>query len=107
MSLRRYTPLQSKPRHDPDDRAVRAYVTGRDRRCVGRVVGFPTACYGPLEMDHVRASGALGKKSRTSADNCVRLCSTCHRWKTLNGREARPLLLDYLERVAGLPDSPW
>jgi 5-methylcytosine-specific restriction endonuclease McrA len=107
--LRRYTPLRSKPRVDPDDRTVRAYITARDRECVGRVVGFPTVCFGRPEMDHVRASGALGKKSRTSNDNCVRLCSECHRYKTTHGREARPLLLAYLERVEGqrLPESIW
>jgi 5-methylcytosine-specific restriction endonuclease McrA len=99
MSLRRYVPLRSKPRMDPDLRWVRAYVAARDRECVGRVVGFPTLCYGRPEMDHVRASGALSKKSRTAPDNCVMLCGNCHRYKTAHGREARPLLIAYLERV--------
>lgn len=71
---------------------------------MGRVVGFPTVCAGRPEMDHVRASGALGKKSRTSEDNCVLLCSACHRYKTLHGKAARPLLLAYLERVEGSND---
>lgn len=102
MTLRRYKPLTAKPPADPDYRRVKAYVRARDRECVGRVVGFPTRCFGYPEMDHVRASGALGKKSRTSEDNCVLLCSECHRFKTLNGKLARPALIAYLERVEGV-----
>jgi len=94
--LRRYAPIaKSSGTRIPD--ALREFVMYRDRMCVGRVVGFPTECFGQLELDHVRASGGMGMKSRTSDDNLVALCSVCHRWKTLNGRQARPLLLAYLE----------
>ena len=100
--LRRYKPLEAKPRIDPDIRRVRAYVAARDRDCVGKLVGFPIKCFGRPEMDHVRASGGLGMKSRTAEDNCVMLCSEHHRFKTLNGKLARPALIDYLNRVEGI-----
>jgi hypothetical protein len=67
--------------------------------CVGQVVGFPVECAGSLELDHVRASGGLSMKSRSTVDNGVHLCGACHRWKTEHGREARPLLLAYLAEV--------
>lgn len=37
-------------------------------------------------------------KSRTAADNLVTLCGSHHRYKTEHGREARPILIEYLER---------
>lgn len=79
---------------------VRAAIHARDRGCVASRAGFPghTACTGSLEIDHVRASGAMGMKSRSTEDNGVVLCGSAHRWKTEHGREARPLLLAYLER---------
>lgn len=83
------------------DAELRIEVLYRDQGCVAERAGFPDATrHGlfPLEIDHVRASGALGKKSRTTADNLVVLCRDHHRWKTEHGREARPLLLDYLAR---------
>lgn len=97
MTLRRYAPPKASrgtviPAH------VRLYVLNRDRGCVG-FGRFPVECAGPLELDHVRASGALGRKSRTEPDNLVSLCGSCHRWKTANGRQARPVLLDYLASV--------
>ena len=83
------------------DAELRINVLYRDEGCVAERAGFPNAtAHGfPLEIDHVRASGALGKKSRTTLDNLVVLCRDHHRWKTEHGREARPLLLAYLERV--------
>jgi hypothetical protein len=82
------------------DAELRIAILERDAGCVAERAGFPNPHrHGfPLELDHVRASGALGRKSRTTADNLVVLCRDHHRWKTDNGRTARPLLLKYLER---------
>ena len=72
-----------------------------DHRCVGPRAGLPLLCSGwPLEIDHVRASGGMGMKSRSTADNGVLLCPGHHLWKTTHGREARPDLLAYLASVA-------
>lgn len=84
---------------------VRSAIRTRDRWCVAVRANFPLSpnfpnCAGTLEVDHVRASGGLGLKSRSTLDNGVLLCSRHHRWRTEHGREARPLLLAYLERVA-------
>ena len=78
---------------------VRLAVLHRDQGCVG-FGRFPGPCAGGLEIDHVRASGGLGMKSPSTFQNLVALCGSCHRWKTSNGRTARPILLDYLARVA-------
>ena len=93
--IRRYSPLKpSRGTRIPED--VRRLVTLRDRLCVGFVVGMPGECAGSYELDHVRASGGLGMKSPSKADNLVRLCGAHHRIKTERGREWRPALLDYL-----------
>jgi hypothetical protein len=101
------------PKRDtPDEAAEKAYVRRRDRGCVGiRLVsdglvhagadGWP--CGGPLEVDHVRASGGLGIKSPTHRSNMVVLCRWHHRLKTEYGKTWRPLLLAYLERVGEKP----
>ncbi len=105
MTLRRRTPLRARHQYvpprpkDPIPRAVRIYVHARDGGCVGRKVNLPTGCWGGLEIDHVRASGGMGMKSASTADNLVTLCALCHWYKTDHGREVRPLLLDYLARV--------
>lgn len=78
---------------------VRAAIEERDPSCVGRIVGFPTRCYGAAQLDHIRASGGIGMKSPSTLENGARLCFSCHEWKTSHGREARPLLLDYVNRV--------
>lgn len=78
---------------------LRREVLDRDGGCVGRLV-LAGPCSGSIELDHVRASGGLGMKSRTAADNLVSLCGAHHRWKTEHGREARPVLITYLERFA-------
>jgi 5-methylcytosine-specific restriction endonuclease McrA len=97
MSLRRYTALKPSrgtviPPH------VRAYVHARDNGCVLRSL-LPHTCWGGLELDHVRASGGLGMKSPSTADNLVTVCSAAHRYKTEHGREVRPLLEEYLRKV--------
>ena len=97
--LRRYSPLRpSKGTEIPA--SLRTFVLSRDGyRCVLKALDPAHVCVGGLELDHVRASGALGKKSRTTADNLVTLCAGAHRHKTLHGREMRPVLLAYLERA--------
>lgn len=84
---------------------VRDAILDRDHGCVCASAGFPLevirACpVYPVELDHVRAGG-MGMKSRSTVDNGVALSPPCHRWKTEHGREARPLLIDYIARVSG------
>jgi hypothetical protein len=104
VTLRRYAPIQPSAgtRWPPE---VAAEIRERDGGvCVGARAGFPVVCVGkPVELDHVRASGGMGMKSRSTPDNGVCLDPWCHRWKTSNGREARPLLLEYLRRF--YPDA--
>lgn len=78
---------------------VRRVITTRDGGyCVGPRAGFPElGCMGgPIEIDHVRASGGMGMKSDSTVDNGALLCPVCHRWKTEHGKDARPLLLDWI-----------
>ena len=96
--MRRYAPI-APSRGTVIPHEMRLRVLSRDNGCVG-FGRFPVDCAGGLELDHVRASGGMGMKSRTADDNLVSLCNACHRWKTANGRTARPILLDYL---AGVP----
>lgn len=99
LMLRRYTPLKaSSGTRIPD--AVRRLVILRDGGCVGPRVGLPGSCVHGIELDHVRASGGMGMKSESTAANLVSLCASHHRYKTSFGREARPLLVAYLERVS-------
>lgn len=94
--LRRYAPIaKSEGTRIPSK--VREAVNYRDRICVGAVVGMPGDCSGSYELDHVRASGGLGIKSRSTPDNLVRLCGAHHRVKTEAGRTWRPRLIAYLE----------
>lgn len=81
--------------------AVRHEVAARDgQACIGALVGMPGPCGGTYELDHVRASGAVGMKSPTTAANLVRICAAHHRTKTEAGRVWRPKLLAYLDSVA-------
>jgi len=107
VTLRRYTPLRARkpykppiPR-DPIPPTVRAYVKARDNGCVMVHLVPGHQCWGGIELDHVRASGGIGLKSRSTADNLVSLCSAAHRFKTDNTRLMRPILIAYLERVEG------
>ena len=87
--------------------AEKRYVRNRDKGCVAqdaRVRHWPAGsspCDGPLDVDHVRASGGLGMKSPTHRTNMVVLCRWHHRLKTEYGKVWRPLLIAYLERVEG------
>jgi 5-methylcytosine-specific restriction endonuclease McrA len=112
-------PPRKKPpkvKRDTDqETAEKNYVRARDRGCVAfrAVYGYHIAsgiaseaefsgqCDGPLDVDHVRASGGLGMKSPTHRTNMVVLCRHHHRAKTEYGKVWRPLLLAYLERVEG------
>lgn len=109
-------PLKRRPaqkRATAAEAAEKAYVRARDGGCVARycvpanqkvvpagVVRVPAdVCEGPLEVDHVRASGGLGMKSPTHRSNLVCLCQWHHKLKTEYGRVWRPLLIAYLARV--------
>jgi hypothetical protein len=78
---------------------VRDHVRRRDGGCVFTRLGVAHTCLGRLELDHVRASGALGRKSLSTADNLVLLCPWAHREKTLHGRRWRPVLLAWIEQA--------
>lgn len=103
MSLRRYAPMkQSEGTRWPAAEAEAIWQ--RDGgRCVGPRLTppMPGDCYGEPQKDHVRASGAIGKKSRSTADNGALLCSPHHRLKTDNGRVWRPPLLAWIAARAG------
>ena len=96
--MRRYTALKpSAGTRIPGPMRIR--VLTRDNGCVG-YDRLPGDCGGSLELDHVRASGAVGMKSLTCDCNLVALCSAHHRHKTEHGRTVRPVLLDYLATFA-------
>jgi 5-methylcytosine-specific restriction endonuclease McrA len=102
-----------KVKRDTDqERAEKNYVRARDNGCVAPRLTYydydmeerlplPSVgvCDGPLDVDHVRASGGLGMKSPTHRTNMVVLCRHHHRLKTDWGKTWRPLLIAYLERV--------
>ena len=94
--IRRYKPLEPSS-GTTIPHSMRRAVLERDGGCVGPKVGMSGVCFGANELDHVRASGAIGKKSETSTRNLVTLCSTHHRAKTLHGRQWRPVLLRWIE----------
>ena len=105
--LRRYPTsrrARGVQRPDPIPAGVRAHVRARDRICVFARLGVPHECFGRLELDHVRASGGLGLRSRSTPDNLVLLCPWAHRLKTLQGRRWRPVLLDWIERAEREPE---
>jgi hypothetical protein len=91
--------VKVRTHRDPVTPELYAYLEKRDGRCVMLKIRADHVCDGPTEVDHVRASGGLGLRSRSTADNCVRLCRWAHLQKTDFGRTIRPLLLDYLAKV--------
>jgi hypothetical protein len=96
--VRRYTNIKpSKGTTWPVE--VREAAYARDQGCLGPRVGMPGECAGEVELDHIRASGAIGMKSRSTLDNAASLCGTHHRIKTNAGRTWRPLLIDLVERL--------
>jgi hypothetical protein len=86
-------------RPDPIPAAVRDSVRARDRGCVFSRLEISHDCFGRLELDHVRASGGLGLRSPSTADNLVVLCPAAHLEKTLHGRRWRPVLLAWIDRA--------
>lgn len=101
MTLRRYTSLKpSRGTTWPQGESDAIYDRDRNR-CVAPSAGFTGDCWGGVERDHVRASHGIGMKSESTRRNGVLLCAVHHAWKTVHGREARPLLLAYLERHYG------
>lgn len=94
--MRRYTELRPSAGTTWPP-AVRRAIRERDRGCAGPAAGMPGDCHYALEIDHVRASGGLGMKSRSTVDNGVVLCGFHHQEKTRYGREYRPMLLRYIE----------
>lgn len=99
MTLRRYAPMKPS-RGTVIPPRIRVAVYERDQGCVAARAGITAgSCAGNIELDHVRGSGGMGMKSRSTSDNLVMLCGTHHLLKTEHGRLIRPLLLDYLARV--------
>ena len=94
--MRRYAPIKAS-RGTTWPLAVQVQIRHRDGVCVGPRIGMPGECFGALEIDHVRASGGMGMKSRSTVDNGTLLCSTHHRIKTEHGREWRPRLIEWIE----------
>lgn len=96
--MRRYAPLrQSLGTVIP--LAVRNAVRVRDGGCVGPLVGMALPCKGGIELDHVRASHAMGRKSETTVTNLVSLCNFHHLVRTEYGRIWRPRLVDYIGKA--------
>jgi hypothetical protein len=86
------------PLSDADPRVRR--VLARDHGCVGPRIGLDGPCLGAIELDHIRASHAMGKKSETAEHNLVSLCGRHHLVRTENGRWIRPLLVAYVEEAS-------
>lgn len=72
-----------------------AAVMERDQGCVGPRIGMPRECFGRLELDHIRASGGLGLRSRSTLDNLASLCGGHHYEKTVHGRMWRSALIEW------------
>lgn len=71
MTLRRYAPMKPS-RGTVIPESLRRQVYERDQgRCIPQLVGILHTCRSDREIDHVRASGALGKKSPTTLDNLI------------------------------------
>ena len=82
--------------------AVVEHIRGHQEGCIGPEAGMPGACSGPLETDHVRASGGIGLKSKSIAVNGARLCRFVHHnLKTREGRTWRPRLLTVIAQRHG------
>ena len=96
--MRRYSGLKPS-RGTVIPHEVRLAVLNRDAGCIGFRL-LEGECQGPLELDHVRASHGMGLKSESTPDNLVALCGAHHRMKTEHGRQIRPILVAYLERVS-------
>ena len=80
---------------------VRQAAWDRDHGCIGPRIGMPDLCLGEVQLDHVRASGGISMKSRSTLDNAASLCVRHHDLKGREGRKWRPVLLDYIARASG------
>ena len=70
--------------------------------CIGPEAGMPGECAGPIDTDHVRASGGISLKSKSIAVNGARLCRfTHHNLKTREGKTWRPRLLTVIAQRHG------
>lgn len=107
MTLRRRTPLRATRRAQPEDFSAetRRRARERDRGCLGPRVGMPEPCLGEIQLDHIRASGALSVKSRNSLDNAASLCVSHHDRKGREGRTWRPRLIDLVNELMGSHES--
>lgn len=110
MTLRRYQPMKKSRGTTWPHLDARVITTRDGGRCVAERARFPGSvverCMGtPVEKDHVRAAHGIGMKSESVHWNGVLLCPSCHRWKTDNGKVARPLLLSYLDKMGALGDA--
>lgn len=81
--------------------AERLHVYEHQRVCIGPLAGMSGLCDIYDELDHVRASGAMGKKSKSIAVNGARLCNVHHDEKTLHGKTWRPALLHVIAVLHG------
>lgn len=97
--MRRYAPI-AKSRGTTWPPEVRTAAYSRDHGCLGPLVGMPGDCAGAVELDHIRASGAVGMKSRSTLDNAASLCGAHHRMKTDYGKQWRPELIDFVDFMA-------
>lgn len=90
--LRRYAPMKASIGTTwPSE--VRVHVASHQPGCLGPVARMPEPCGGSVELDHIRASGAIGRKSKSIAVNAARLCGIHHRRKTEAGKTWRPVLI--------------
>ena len=96
--MRRYAPI-AKSRGTVWPTEVRAHVHTHQSKCVGPLAGMPGACDSGDELDHVRASGGIGMKSKSIATNGARLCNWHHRLKTEAGKTWRPRLIDVIHSL--------
>lgn len=78
---------------------VRAHVYTHQHACIGPLAAMPGRCDTGDELDHIRASGAVGMKSKSIATNGARLCHWHHAMKTDAGKTWRPRLLDVVRSL--------
>ena len=98
MTLRRYAPLKpSRGTVWPPE--VKAHVRSHYAGCLGPLAGMKGECLGQIELDHVRASGGTGMKSKSVAVNAAQLCSWHHRLRTEHGKEWRPRLITVINTL--------
>lgn len=79
---------------------VREHIEHHQKSCVGALAGMPEMCDRYVELDHIRASGGIGMKSKSIATNGARTCSLHHRLKTNNGKVWRPRFIEIINALA-------